>query len=524
MTTAIEHLEKQFHRITQLDHASTFLSWDQMVMMPNAGNSPRATAMAELASMRHELLTSSAMGDWVAEAEEAVNAGDITGGNATPEKLRGVGQSSQKNELFARQHLFEMKRSWQQAMALPADLVHAQVLAGSQCEHGWRTQRGDNDWSGFLVNFREVVSLSRQEAQCRQAQAPERFATPYDAMLDLHCTGDNQALISTIFAELKQVLPQLLGQVMEKQSSRSVKDLSGQYPVVQQQRLSEALMRMLGFDFNAGRLDVSMHPFSTGVQGDQRITTRYRETDFADALQATAHETGHASYEAGLPVEWQSYPVGRSRNMCIHESQSLMFEKQLFLSRAFTKALIKPLHEHLPATQAFDSDDIWNAQTRVKPSFIRVEADEVTYPLHVMLRYDIESALINGDMQPEAIPDVWEASLNEYLGLATNGDHAKGCLQDIHWTDGAFGYFPSYTMGAVNAAQLSAAMKRQHSDWQEQLSNGEIGFAREWLHEHIWQHGRTLESQSLMQGATGEGSSAKHLIAHLRTRYLDEHD
>ena len=141
-----------------------------------------------------------------------------------------------------------------------------------------------------------------------------------------------------------------------------------------------------------------------------------------------------------------------------------------------------------------------------------------------MLRYDIESALINGDMQPEAIPDVWEAALNEYLGLATNGDHAKGCLQDIHWTDGAFGYFPSYTMGAVNAAQLSAAMKRQHSDWQEQLSNGEIGFAREWLHEHIWQHGRTLESQSLMQGATGEGSSAKHLIAHLRTRYLDELD
>lgn len=473
-------------------------------MMPNAGMTPRSEALAEIASMRHELLTNPAMGDWLEESSEQLASGLI--------------DSSQSS------HIREMHRTWQQSMAIPAKLVHAKVIAGSRCEHGWRTQKGESDWKGFLKNFKEVVALSREEAQARQAQSQDRFATPYDSLLDLHCSGDSQALISDVFAQLKQALPVLLQDVLAHQSSQTTKDLTGHYPIEKQQKLSEALMAMFGFDFNAGRLDVSMHPFSTGGLGDQRITTRYRETDFADALQATAHETGHASYEAGLPRSRTSFPVGRSRNMCIHESQSLMFEKQFFLSRAFAQALIKPLHKCLPTTTAFSADDIWMAQTRVKPSFIRVEADEVTYPLHVMLRYDIESALINGDIEADVIPEAWESSLNEYLGLSTGGNHAIGCLQDIHWTDGAFGYFPSYTMGAVNAAQLSAAMKRDCPDWKEHFAAGKLDVVRAWLSENIWQHGCDLESQELMQRATGEGSTAKHLLVHLKSRYLSDAD
>ncbi|MFT6301892.1 MAG: carboxypeptidase Taq [Granulosicoccus sp.] len=504
MSQSLKNLEKQFHRIAQLDHASTFLSWDQFVMMPNAGMTPRSEALAEIAIMRHELLTSVAMGDWLDEASEQLSSGAIDSTHSS--------------------HIREMRRTWQQSMAMPADLVHAKVIAGSRCEHGWRTQKGDSDWKGFLKNFIEVVALSREEAQARQAQAQDRFATPYDSLLDLHCSGDSQALINGVFAELKLALPALLQEVLAHQSAQTTKDLRGHYPIENQQKLSEDLMSMFGFDFNAGRLDVSMHPFSTGGLGDQRITTRYREMDFADALQATAHETGHASYEAGLPVSKTSYPVGSSRNMCIHESQSLMFEKQIFLSKAFGQALIKPLHKHLPTTAAFNAADIWMAQTRVKPSFIRVEADEVTYPLHVMLRYDIESALINGDIEADVIPEAWESSLNDYLSLSTNGNHSIGCLQDIHWTDGAFGYFPSYTMGAVNAAQLSAAMKRDCPEWKAQFAAGELEFARTWLSENIWQHGCDLESQELMQRATGEGSTAKHLLAHLKSRYLDDAD
>lgn len=504
MSQSLRSLEQQFHRIAQLDHASTFLGWDQAVMMPNAGMGPRSAALAEIASIRHELMTAPAMEDWLNTVNDELAKGSI--------------------DPSLSHHIREMHRTWQQSMAMPADLVHAKVIAGSRCEHGWRTQKGESDWEGFLKNFKEVVTLGREEAQARQAQAPHRFDTPYDALLDLHCAGDSQALIASVFTELKAVLPDLLQEVLAHQSHQAVKDLSGHYPIKNQQALSEALMGMLGFDFNAGRLDVSMHPFSTGVLGDQRITTRYRETDFADALQATAHETGHASYEAGLPAALSSYPVGSSRNMCIHESQSLLFEKQLFLSRAFGNAIIGSLHQHLPTTTSFSANDVWVAQTRVKPSFIRVEADEVTYPLHVMLRFDIESALINGKIEAEDIPDAWEASLNSYLGLSTNGDHSKGCLQDIHWTDGAFGYFPSYTMGAVNAAQLSAALKREHTDWQDRYAAGDIGFVRSWLSEHIWQHGCELESQELMERATGEGSTASHLIEHLKSRYLHEID
>jgi len=473
-------------------------------MMPDGGMTSRSTSLAELASIRHELMIDDSMGEWLTDVSEALSRGEL------------------QNDL--KHHVREMKRAWQQAMAMPSELVTAKVLAGSKCEHGWRTQKGENDWKGFLANFKDVVTISREEAKARQAQASDRFVTPYDALLDLHCAGDSQSLISQVFSELKETLPELLQQVVEHQQAKQTKDLSGNYPIDAQHALSESLMSMFGFDFNAGRLDVSLHPFSTGGQGDQRITTRYRETDFIDALQATAHETGHASYEAGLPSDKAAFPVGQSRNMCIHESQSLMFEKQLFLSKAFGKALIKPLHHFLPSTKTLTAEDIWYAQTRVKPSFIRVEADEVTYPLHVMLRFDIESALINGDIEADVIPDAWEESLNNYLGISTDGDHSIGCLQDIHWTDGAFGYFPSYTMGAVNAAQLSSAMKRDCGNWQEFLADGDLQFARQWLSDAIWQHGCELESQELMTQATGEGSAAKYLIEHLKTRYLDELD
>lgn len=504
MTQSLTYLEQQFHRIAQISHASTFLGWDQMVVMPDGGSEPRAAAMAELASMRHELLASDAIGDAIEQANAELASGTL------PES-RQV-------------HILEMQREWQQACALPAKLVHAQVIAGSRCEHGWRTQKAANDWAGFLKNFIPVVELSREEAQCRQAQRTEDFATPYDALLDLHCAGDSQALIGDVFTDLKQALPELLEQVMEKQSKRSTTDLSGEYPASRQQKLSERLMSLLGFDFSSGRLDVSLHPFSTGVRGDQRITTRYRTHDFADALQATAHETGHASYESGLPEQWQSFPVGKARNMCIHESQSLYFEKQIFLSRAFGSYFLDAIHEHLPGTQEFSADDIWYAQSVVKPSYIRVEADEVTYPLHVMLRYDIESALINGEIEPRMIPDLWESLLHNYLGLATEGDHSKGCLQDIHWTDGAFGYFPSYTMGAVNAAQIASIIKVQFPNWRDQFARGETEFARSWLSENIWLPGSHLESQALMKRATGQGSCARFLLEHLNDRYLQELD
>lgn len=495
MGSAYANLVEKFRRLSRLDHAMTFLQWDQLVMMPPGGNESRAEAIAELASLRHEMLIAPEMGELLQAAGNQVVA--------APEQ----------------QSLSEMEREWQQAVCLPASLVKAQSLAGSTCEHGWRSQRKENDWPGFLKNFKEVVRLAREEAQLRQAVAPEKSATPYDALLDLYCTGDSSAFIQEIFAGLKSELPQLLGEVLERQQPSA--DLTGSYPIDAQKQLNEQLMRCLGFDFSAGRLDVSMHPFSTGDRGDQRITTRFRDTDFADALTGTAHETGHASYEAGLPLAWDDLPVGQARNMCIHESQSLLFEKQIFLSRPFLGFFTPHVHDLLPAARPFDADQLWRACINVKPSFIRVEADEVTYPLHVILRFEIESELINGTIEPEDIPELWNEKMQQYLGLSTAGNYRDGCLQDIHWTDGSFGYFPSYTLGAINSAQLFAAIRREQPDWHELLAQGNVGFIRDWLRERIWSKGSTMESQQLIAAATGEGTNPRHFLAHIRSRYLD---
>ncbi len=490
-------LEEHFQKLSRINHALTFLQWDHMVMMPPGGSDARAKAIAELAALHHELLVSPRTGDLLQEAGLQTKE---------PRRLRS---------------LQEMEREYQEAICLPPDLVKAKSLAGSKCEHDWRSQRKDNDWAGFLANFKEVVRLAREEAQARYHFTPGRFATPYEALLDLYCTGDSNSLIDDIFTRLKDSLPELVQEVLDKQRQDALPDLRGQYPVDQQRLLSLELMRCLGFNFTEGRLDVSSHPFSTGCRGDQRITTRFRENDFLGALMATAHETGHAAYESGLPAEWDGLPAGCARNLCIHESQSLFFEKQLFLARPFIDFFCTRIHSFLPTTSQIESSLLWRIATRVKPSYIRVEADEVTYPLHVILRYEIESSLINGTLETEDIPHIWDEKMQAYLGLSTAGNYRDGCLQDMHWTDGSFGYFPSYTIGALNSAQLFSAIRRIFPDWQERLAHGDVDFARSWLHDNIWSKGSTMDSQKIIRLATGEPTNPDYFLHHIRERYLN---
>ncbi len=497
MSEAYQKLVTRFQELHRLDHAMTFLSWDQMVMMPPNGNDARSASIAEIASIRHKLLISPEVEDWINEA-------------------------SMQNSLEISRSLQEMERVWRQAACLPADLVVAKIKAGSHCEHGWRTQRGANDWAGFLKNFKPVVDLSREEAQRRQQAAGKRFSSPYEALLELHCAGDSQSLIDSVFSTLREQLPTLLQQVTERQKKSALPSLKGDYPQQQQQALCEELMTSLGFDFQSGRLDRSMHPFSTGEAGDLRITTRYQDDEFIEALNSTAHEVGHSCYEGGLPEKWRGLPVGGHRNMCIHESQSLLFEKQIFYSKTFLKFFTTKIHQYLPASKAIDADTLWGACTRVKPGFIRVEADEVCYPLHVLMRYEIESGLINGDIEADVLPDIWNEKMQSYLGLSTVGNFTDGVLQDIHWTDGAFGYFPSYTIGAVNSAQIFQALCNDFPDWQDRFVAGNLSFISEWLHAKIWSKGCELSSQDLMTQATGRGTSTDDYLAHLKLRYLDE--
>jgi len=497
MKTSIAQLEDHFRRLAQIEHALTFLHWDQLVMMPPGGNASRSEAIAELTAMHHAMLVSEDIGELLEQAKDQP---------ATVEQRRS---------------LLEMAREYQWAVCLPTDLVKAKSLAGSHCEHAWRQQRTDNDWPGFLKNFTAVVELSRQEAQARQAAAAGRFDSPYDALLDLYCTGDSSAMINNLFNVLKRELPPLIDQVIEKQRGWPA-NAPGNFPESQQIELNVELMRCLGFDFDCGRLDQSSHPFSTGDRGDHRITTRFRSDEFLEALRATAHETGHAAYESGLPAELAGLPAGQARNLCLHESQSLLFEKQVFLSRAFIDYFTPIIHAFLPDTTRYDSTSLRRICTQVERDLIRVEADELTYPLHVILRFEIERDLINQTLAPSDIPEAWDEKMRTYLGLTTKGNYRDGCLQDIHWTDGSFGYFPAYTVGALNGAQIFSAYSRDLPDWQDQLRRGDLSILRQWLSEKIWSKGSLLESQELITEATGSPTDPRYFLRYLKDRYIEE--
>jgi carboxypeptidase Taq len=494
MNDSYKKLVDHFSKLAHLEHALTFLQWDHMVMMPPGGNNPRSAAIAELTSLHHQELTSAKTGELLdqVKAETAIEE----------------------------QSIKEMRKEYQQAICLPADLVKAQSLAGSKCEHDWRNQRQQNDWTGFVKNFRPVVLLARQEAQARFDAAIEPVASRYDAMLDLYCAGDSAGFIADIFTRLKKELPNLLQEVMEKQKQNTTRLATSSYPIEAQKELNRQLMKSLGFNFDHGRMDVSAHPFSTGCRGDQRITTRFREGDFLDALLATAHETGHASYEDGLPEHWDSLPIGHARNLSLHESQSLLFEKQIFLSAPFIHYFTSFIHTHLPETLKYSGKQLRDAAISVQPSYIRVEADEITYPLHVILRFEIEKELINGQIEVEDIPELWDHKMTESLGLSTKNNYKDGCMQDMHWTDGSFGYFPSYTMGALNSAQFFATIKKTFPDWEKNLRAGDISFIRSWLKENIWSKASSMDGQEIIILATGEKTNADFFLSHLKDRYL----
>lgn len=514
-------LVERFARLAGLEHASTYLSWDQRVTMPPGGAAARADSLAELAGLHHASLVEPATGDALDALDAALDTarGTVTGSDAgttadDPAFVVVVADAR------------EMRREYLQAVALPAALVRAKVVAGSACEQGWRVQRPANDWTGFLENFRPVVALAREEADARLAFAAARgtVTSRYETLLELYCPGDGAALVARVFDRLRAELPGLLARAMAAQAADPPPVVAGPFPLDAQRALGTSLATRLGFDFARGRLDVSLHPFSTGQAGDLRITTRHVEHDAWDALLATAHEIGHASYEGGLPPGLAGRPAGRARGMSVHESQSLFFEKHLFLSTAFHRAFANDAHACLPTTRAHDGAALRRARLGVRRSKIRVDADEVTYPLHVMLRHGIERDLVDGQLEPDAVPDAWDAGMRELLDVDTRGDFRDGCLQDIHWTDGAFGYFPSYTLGAVNAAQLAAALERDEPEWRDAVAEGDVGPVRAWLAAKVWRRGSTVDTATLVTEATGSPTDARWLLEHLERRYVERVD
>ncbi|UMB86280.1 carboxypeptidase M32 [Citrobacter portucalensis] len=486
-------LTRTFQRLSRFSHLSAIASWDMFTMMPPGGSIARGEALAELSVLEHQLLTDPKVATWIAAAQQ--------------EDLNDVEQAN----------LREMSRLHHQASLLPESLVEAKSLAGSRCEHAWRSQRPANDWEGFSDNLKEVVKYSREEALLR---AEAKGCSPYDALLDIFEPGMTSAQLDVLFADVKSWLPDLLNKVVAKQSQQSLIAPVGPFPTAVQRELGLETMAQLGFDFTAGRLDISAHPFCGGVPEDVRITTRYDENELLSALFGVIHETGHARYEQNLPRNWSGQPIALARSTAIHESQSLFFEMQLGRSKAFLMRLIPAVTRHFGDQAAFEESNFiaWNQQ--VKPGFIRVDADEVSYPAHVILRYEIERALINGDIEVDDIPALWNEKMQAWLGLSTIGNYRNGCMQDIHWTDGGFGYFPSYTLGAMYAAQLFSAANRALPDLNQSIAQGEFGALFDWLRQNIWQHGSRFTTEQLITQATGEPLSSRYFRSHLEARYL----
>lgn len=496
MASAYQQLERRFSRAALLGEAIGMLSWDQSVLMPNGGAAARGDQIAALSVIRHDMMTDRVLSDLLDEA-------------AAQDGL----------DAWQAANLREMRRKWIHAVAVPADLVEAISKASNACETVWRTARRDADFASVLPAFEEVVALTRRIGE---AKATALDCSLYDALLDTYEPGGRSAEIDPIFDGYAQFLPDFLDDVLTRQDARSTPQLpAGPFPIAAQRVLARRLAETVGLDFESARLDESLHPFTGGIPEDSRITTRYEESDFTQALMGVLHETGHAMYERARPAAWRRQPVGEARGMTIHESQSLLVEMQVCRSRGFLDWAAPVMREAFDgAGDRWRAENIYRLAVRVTRGFIRVDADEVTYPAHVILRYRLEKAMLAGELPAADLPAAWNDGMRDLLGVVPPDDRL-GCLQDIHWYDGAWGYFPTYTLGAMAAAQIYAAAVAAVPGIPDAIARGDFRPLMAWLAEHVHGKGSLLSTAELIENATGRPLDDAAFKAHLRVRYLD---
>jgi carboxypeptidase Taq len=465
--------------------------------MPRAGAPLRALQLATLSTLVHERRTDPRVGELIAACE---GDADLTADARTAANLR------------------EIRRDYDLATRLPASLVRDFAETTSLALEAWKDARERSDFAAFAPWLEKVVRLNRAKAECYGGSASGDGL--YDALLDEYEPGMRTAEIERVFGALRAELTPLIAQIADAPQRPSDAPYHVELPIERQQRFNQEIAAQIGFDFGAGRLDTSTHPFCTGLgPGDTRLTTRYRGDAFPDALSSTLHEAGHGLYEQGLPkaAHWGE-PLGEAASLGIHESQSRLWENMIGRSRPFWEwALPRANDAFGGALGAFSVNDMYGTMNLVQPGLIRVDADEATYNLHIMLRFDLERALLTGDLPIAELPGAWNARIAEDLGLAVPDDR-RGCLQDIHWAMGSIGYFPTYTLGNLYAAQLWEAIRASIPDADEQIRAGDFAEVLGWLRRNIHQHGRRYPAPELCELATGAPLSAEPLLRYLRGR------
>jgi carboxypeptidase Taq len=491
-----KQLEQEFRRLHAFRGALSLLRWDAAVMMPRGSADVRGEQLAALETEHHALLTAPRIARLLDRAQA---------------NTQGLADWQIAN-------LREMRRQRDHAIATPVSLISRLTRAAARAEAHWLEARRQGRFDVFAPHLAEVVQLVRDKAALL-GQALN--LAPYDALVDEFSPGLTTADIDAMFKALSRRLPAMIRESIAAQERRPLLPLAGKFPQAKQRALIVEIMKTVGFPFDRGRLDESEHPFTEGVPGDIRVTTRIDPDDIFSGILGALHETGHAMYDLGLPQDWRDQPVGRDRGMALEESQSLLIEMIICRSRPFVRYVQPLLMRHFGVSgPEWDVENIYAHLTRVRRGLIRVDADELTYPLHIMLRYELEKQLLSGELAVKDLPEAWNAGMEQRLGIRPPND-VEGCLQDIHWAVGSFGYFPSYALGAVIAAQLYESMRAEVPSFDEQLARGEFSGLFGWLRAHVHGIGAKVPVQDLLVGATGKPLSATFFIRYVESKYLE---
>ncbi len=493
----LDALRSRMKEIELLTTTRGVLEWDQQTFMPDGGVCRRAEQIGLLSRMIHEQFTASQTGDLLARAELEVS---------------DLEPDSDEVRLAA-----NVRRDYDRDVKIPVKLAEEMAHHSAVSESAWREARASKDFPRFAPTLERMVDLVKQAAE-HLGYTDD----PYDPLLDTYEPGAKTAEVSVLFEEIKPHLVELTRLIAESGVTRREGDLSGDFPIVSQRALTQEIVKALGYDFTRGRQDEAAHPFCTSfARDDVRITTRYDEKRLEGAVYASMHECGHALYEQGFDSEYDGTPLAGGASSGIHESQSRLYENLVGRSRPFCKWLLPRIQSAFPdPAAAWTADAFYQAVNRVQPSFIRVEADEVTYNLHILLRFELERDLLRDRVKVRDLPDAWNAGMEQYLGI-TPPNVALGVLQDVHWPSGLFGYFPTYTLGNVFSAQIWNAVRRDLPDLDSEIEQGQFDALRDWLCECVHRHGRKYLPKEVIEKATGEPPTTDYYVAYLRGKFGD---
>lgn len=486
-------LKALFKQLSQLADIQGIMGWDEAVMMPEGAGQDRAQAMATLHGITHKLLTSKRNKNLLAAAKQEGGLSD-----------------------WDRANIKWMEKKYLSAACISPSLTTKLITASMSSEQAWRKLRVQNNWREFLPYFKRLFNLVQEVAK-RRGEALQ--LSPYDAMIDGHAPGFNQATIDPLFSSLKKTIPELIQAITHKQAHETPKAPMGPFPIEKQKILALKAMTAMGFNFHQGRVDVSHHPFCGGNASDVRITTRYNDKEFFSSLAGICHETGHGLYEQGLPLAWRGQPVGEVNSMAMHESQSLLMESVVCCSQAFYRYLEYDIQQAFGPQEALNAENLYQLATRVQPNLIRVDSDEVTYQMHIILRYELEKQLLSGALMVKDLPECWHAMMQQYLNLSTLGNDQNGVMQDVHWPSGAFGYFPAYTLGRLISAQLFASFLATQPHFEAELAQGNFQSLNTWLQKNVYAYASSLGTNDFLIKVTGKPLDAGYFIAHVRGRY-----